>query len=85
MSPEKIVQHFTLTHAYGMHLRPAALLARTASRFNAAVSIANREGMSNAKSALSVLALGVAVGEHFAIVAEGTDARDAVQAIAALL
>jgi len=85
LNVEKIVQDFTLTHEQGMHLRPAMLLAHTALRFNADVEIRNRQGTSNAKSALGILSLGVEQGGHFAIVAGGVDARDAVQAITALL
>ena len=85
MNAGKVVQHFTLTHEHGMHLRPAMLLAHMALRFNADVDIESRQGTSNAKSALGILSLGVEQGGHFAIVAGGTDANDAVRAITSLL
>lgn len=85
MPDERIVHHFTLAHAHGLHLRPATLLARTSARFAASVSISNHHGMANAKSALGIVSLGVAAGDRFSMVAEGPDAGEAMRAIVALL
>lgn len=78
-----------VTHATGLHARPAALLVRTASAFPPEVSITIRaegEGKPvNARSLMSVLALGVRKGTRVTIAAEGPGAAEAVQAIKNLI
>lgn len=69
-----------LDNEHGLHARPAAELVRTASGFDAAVTV---EGV-DAKSMLRVLALGLDRGSRVVFEATGPDARDALAAIEAL-
>ncbi|KAA6433626.1 HPr family phosphocarrier protein [Agrococcus sediminis] len=69
-----------LENEHGLHARPAAELVRTASGFDAAVTV---EGV-DAKSMLRVLALGLDRGSRVVFEATGPDARDALAAIEAL-
>ena len=85
MTTKPVVQHFALTHEQGLHLRPAALLARSAARFRAEVVIECHRGAANAKSVLNLLSLGLAQGDDFRIVAAGEDAEAAVQSITMVL
>lgn len=65
-----------------LHARPAANFVRTAMRFSANVSIAAGEREVDAKSLLSVLALGARRGTSIRLRAEGDDAAAAIAALA---
>ena len=65
-----------------LHARPAADFVRTAMRFDAAVAVAAPAGQADAKSLLSVLALGAKGGSRLVLRAEGADAAEAVAALA---
>lgn len=69
-----------LENEHGLHARPAAELVRTASAFDARVTV---DGV-DAKSLLRVLALGRDRGSRVVIEATGADARAALAAIDAL-
>jgi phosphotransferase system HPr (HPr) family protein len=64
-----------------LHARPAANFVRTAMRFSANVSVAVGEREVDAKSLLSVLALGARRGTSLRLRAEGADAAAAVAAL----
>ena len=65
-----------------LHARPAANFVRTAMRFSANVSVAAGEREVDAKSLLSVLALGARRGTSLRLRAEGEDAAAAIAALA---
>jgi phosphotransferase system HPr (HPr) family protein len=65
-----------------LHARPAASFVRTAMRFSAKVWVAAGEREVDAKSLLSVLALGARRGTSMRLRAEGEDAAAAVAALA---
>ena len=72
----------TLPGDVDLHARPAANFVRTAMRFSAKVSVAAGEREVDAKSLLSVLALGARRGTSIRLRAEGQDAGAAVAALA---
>lgn len=61
----------------GLHARPAALLARLASGFDAEVTVNGAD----AASVLEVMSLGVRQGEEVEVVASGPQAREALDAL----
>ena len=65
-----------------LHARPAASFVRTAMRFSAKVCVAAGEREVDAKSLLSVLALGARRGTSIRLHAEGDDAAAAIAALA---
>jgi phosphocarrier protein HPr len=71
----------TVNHKVGLHARPAALFVQRSKQFSSDIRVTHGEKEANAKSILSVLALGVEQGAVITISAEG---EDAVQALAAL-
>ncbi|MBE3589478.1 MAG: HPr family phosphocarrier protein [Firmicutes bacterium] len=75
----------TVTHESGLHARPAALFVQTAARFKADIQVAKGDRQANAKSIMSVLALGVTKGTTIDIRATGEDAQEAVEALARLV
>lgn len=82
----------TVVPEAGLHARPASKLVQTANRFDADVSIGRAndgdggEGdLVSAASMLSVSGLNVGHGESVRVVAEGTDADEALDAVCDLL
>lgn len=77
----------TVRAAHGLHARPAAQLVRTASSFDAEVTVSNAStgrGPVSARSLNGVATLGVARGERVAVTALGPQAREAIEALEAL-
>jgi phosphotransferase system HPr (HPr) family protein len=72
----------TLPDDVDLHARPAASFVRTAMRFSAKVWVAAAEREVDAKSLLSVLALGARRGTSIRLRAEGEDAAAAITALA---
>lgn len=75
----------TVNHEVGLHARPAALFVQTARQFNGDIRVTHGEKEANAKSILSVLALGAEQGAVITIRAEGEDAEQALRALEALV
>jgi phosphotransferase system HPr (HPr) family protein len=65
-----------------LHARPAAEFVRTAMRFSASVWVAAGDREVDAKSLLSILALGAKRGTTLRLRAEGVDAAAALDALA---
>jgi phosphotransferase system HPr (HPr) family protein len=66
-----------------LHARPAASFVKAAMRFSSRVWVASGEKEADAKSLLSVLALGARRGTRLRLRAEGDDARAAIDTLAA--
>ena len=79
----------TVVPEAGLHARPASKLVQTANGFDADVSIGRAadgdDGLVRADSMLSVSGLNVGHGESVRVVAEGTEAGDALDAVCDLL
>ncbi len=69
----------------GIHARPAMLIAKTASRFQADVAIRRNDTNVNAKSTIQVLTLVAERGARLRVRARGADASAAVEALVALV
>ena len=66
-----------------LHARPAANFVRTAMRYSAEITVAFGEREVDAKSLLSILALGAKRGSSLRLRARGDDAAAAVDALRA--
>jgi phosphocarrier protein HPr len=75
----------TIQHKVGLHARPAAQFVQTAKRFNCDIKVAHEGREANAKSVLNVLTLGASQGAAITVWAEGEDADQALEALAALI
>lgn len=71
----------------GLHARPAAEFCKLAARFTSDIIVkkvgVEKEG--NGKSVISLMAMGFNKGSFIEISAEGDDAQEAVDALAALV
>jgi multiphosphoryl transfer protein len=69
----------------GLHARPAALLAQRAKALDATVTLTAHGRSANARSVVSMMALGARHGDAMVILASGTDAEGAIAAIRAAI
>ena len=76
-------QRFVVSIPVGLHLRPAAMLARTASPFDSEITISRNGIAANAKSAMSVIMLRPSCPVQVKDTAAGDDAEEAMAGIAA--
>jgi len=70
-----------LRNPTGLHARPAKVFVNTAKQFESDIRVQHGEKAVNAKSAISILTLGVQCGAEIRITAEGPDADAALEAL----
>ena len=75
----------TVVNRLGIHARAAARFVHLAARFQAHVRVARESREMDGKSIMGILLLAAACGSAITISAQGTDERDAVEALAALV
>ena len=78
---EKIL---TVRNRAGIHARPASLIAQTANKFSSEILLENNDTTVNAKSIMGVITMAAGYKTNLVLKADGSDAADAVAAIAAL-
>jgi phosphocarrier protein HPr len=78
-------QAVTVVNQLGMHARAAAKFVHLAGRFDAKVKVARDRREMDGKSIMGILLLAAARGSTIIISAEGSDERDAVDALVALV
>ena len=76
---------FEIVNKLGLHARAATKLVQTASRFDAEVELQKDGHVANGKSVMGVLLLCGHQGSRVTVSANGPDAREAVEAIGALI
>lgn len=68
----------------GLHARPAGVLVKVASQFQAKVELTANGITKNAKSIMSLMSMGLKGGEEILIKADGEDAAQAIETIKSL-
>ena len=69
----------------GMHARPCAEFVKLAGGFSSSILVARNELRVNGKSIMGVLMLAAEKGSSLTITADGSDAKEAVAALANLV
>ena len=69
----------------GLHARPATFFIQKANEYTASVWVEKEERRVNAKSLLGVLSLGIVKGTNIALIADGSDEKEAVDALVSLI
>ncbi|HYE84254.1 MAG TPA: HPr family phosphocarrier protein [Clostridia bacterium] len=80
-----VSEKVTILNETGLHARPAALFVSTAAKFKSELLLHKGEKQANAKSILSVLALGVTKGTEITISANGPDEKEALSKLIELI
>ena len=71
----------TIEHKLGMHPRPASTFVQTASKFKSKIQLCAKGRKVDAKSILMIISLQLYKGTEVTIVAEGEDAKEAVDTL----
>jgi phosphocarrier protein HPr len=78
-------QDVQILNKNGLHARPAAEIVKAASKFKSEITIVRDEIEVNGKSIMGVMMLSAECGSSITIRADGTDAEQAVTALAELV
>ncbi len=82
---ETVTAEVGIVNRRGLHARAAAKLVNMAEQFNASVEV-SKDGQSvSARSIMGLMMLGAGQGSSVRLTAEGFDAKQALDAIAALI
>ena len=81
----KTTTELTLLNKYGMHVRPAGLFAKTASRFDAKIEVEKDGNTVSGKSIMALMTLEATCGTVLKVTAEGPQAQEALDELEALV
>ena len=79
------VNDVTVQNQVDLHARPDTFFIQKANEFKSSIWIEKEERRVNAKSLLGILSLGIVGGTSIRIIADGTDEKEAVQALVDLV
>jgi phosphocarrier protein HPr len=82
MSNSPIKRVVVVPNKQGIHARPAEMFVRRAQQFQSKIEIVHDNYRVEAKSIMNLLTLGAAQGTQLTLEAEGSDAQEAVDALA---
>ena len=85
MADEKLTKELTLKNKYGMHVRPAGLFAKIASRYNADVEVEKDGNVVSGKSIMALMTLEAVCGTTLRVSAWGPQAREVLDELEALV
>lgn len=76
---------YVIKNTIGLHARPAALFVKKAAEFESKIKVVKDDKEADAKSIISIMALGAVKGAEIVINANGDDSENAVDALVELL
>ena len=82
---DKITKELTLQNKYGMHVRPAGLFAKVASRFDADVEVEKDGNVVSGKSIMALMTLEATCGTVLKVTASGPQAAEVLEELEALV
>lgn len=85
MKEELVCSEVIINNSLGLHARPAAILAKEASKYKSDIKIIMDKTEVDAKSILDILTLAAPKGKSIKLVAKGEDAKEAIKNIQSLI
>ena len=79
------VKDVVVQNQVGLHARPATFFIQKANEFKSGIWVEKEDRRVNAKSLLGVLSLGIVKGTTITLIADGSDEKEAVGALAELV
>ena len=79
------VKEAVVNNQVGLHARPATFFIQKANEFKSSIWVEKDERRVNAKSLLGVLSLGIVKGTAINLIADGSDEKEAVDALVELI
>ena len=80
-----ITKEVVINNQVGLHARPATFFIQKANEFKSGIWVEKEERRVNAKSLLGVLSLGIMKDTTVTLIADGSDEKEAVDALAELI
>ena len=74
----------TLINKLGIHVRPASLISKTASKYKSNFLIRKDDMEINGKSVMGIMMLGAGLGTELELVFDGVDEKEMMEEIVAL-
>ena len=85
MADDKLTKELTLKNKYGMHVRPAGLFAKIASRYNADVEVEKDGNVVSGTSIMALMTLEAVCGTTLKVTASGPQAKEVLEELEALV
>jgi phosphocarrier protein len=85
MMENKFTRELTLLNKYGMHVRPAGLFAKVASRFDADIMVEKDGNSVSGKSIMALMTLEAVAGTVLNVTASGPQAEEALDELEQLV
>ena len=82
---KRIVREFKVDNHYGIHARPAALIVKAASQFDAEIDVEKDGSIVSGKSIMGLMTLEAGPGSVLRITAEGPDCEEALDHLEQLI
>jgi len=76
---QSLTREFEVRNQYGIHARPAALFVKTASRFDADVTVEKDGNSVSGKSIMGLMSLEAGCGSILRVTVMGCDYEDAIE------
>ena len=80
-----IEKKIVIKNKSGLHARPASLFVQIANKYDCEISIRKGKQKVNGKSIMGIMMLAAEKGSKVVIIADGEDAKEAVQELEGLL
>ncbi len=85
MDDNKVTKELVLINKYGLHVRPAGLFAKIASRFDADVEVEKDGNVVSGKSIMALMTLEAVYGTKLIVTATGRQAKEVLEELEALV
>jgi len=85
MSGEVLTREMKLLNRYGMHVRPAGLFAKVASRYDADVTVEKDGSVVSGKSIMALMTLEAVCGTVLKVNASGPQAKEVLDELSGLV
>jgi len=85
MAENTLKKELVLLNKYGLHVRPAGLFAKIASRFNADVEVEKDGNVVSGKSIMALMTLEAVCGTTLKVTASGPQAKEVLEELEALV
>ena len=80
-----LTREFEVCNQYGIHARPAALIVKTAARFDADITVEKDGNSVSGKSIMGLMTLEAGRGTVLRVTASGSDGEEALDHLEALI
>lgn len=83
--PSLVTRELAILNQYGIHARPAAMFVKTASKYEADVTVEKDNIRISGKSIMGLMTIEASYGTKIKVTAEGTDADQAIDELQKLV